>query len=88
MKGKIDERYIGLYIITKHYGKGIYSLQVVTDPYYIIPRVSDAQLKPYIDQPDNMQTFHQVIIGPVSLLIIAGKSHTLLLEHLINFSLS
>ena len=62
MEGKIDESYIGLYIITKHYGKGIYSLQGVTDPDYIIPRVSDAQLKPYIDQPDDMQTFHQVII--------------------------
>ena len=54
--------YIGPHFITKHCGRGIYSLQGVSDPDYIIPKISDAQLKPYIDQPDDMRTFHKVII--------------------------
>ena len=41
------ECYIGLYVITKHYCKGLYSLQG-----NIIPRASGTQLKSYIDQPD------------------------------------
>ena len=48
----MDERYTGPYIITKCYGKGIYSLQEVADPSNVIFRVSGAQLKPHIDQPD------------------------------------
>ena len=40
--GKMDEHCTCLYVITKHYGKGIYSLQGVGDPDGIIPRVTGA----------------------------------------------
>ena len=36
MRRKVDERYTGPYIITKCYGKGIYSLQEVADPSNVI----------------------------------------------------
>ena len=48
----MDEHYTGPYIITKYCGKGIYFLQEVADPRNVILRVSGAQLKAYIDQPE------------------------------------
>ena len=59
--GKMDEHYIVPYVITKHYGKGIYSLQGVDDPGEIIPRVNGAQLKPYIDQPDEYVSLVNIV---------------------------
>ena len=50
------ECYIGLYVITKHYCKGLYSLQG-----NIIPRASGAQLKSYIDQPDEYVSLVTVV---------------------------
>ena len=41
-EGKIDRCCAGPHFIIKHYDKGIYSLQGLSDPDYIIPRVSNA----------------------------------------------
>ena len=45
-EGKIDRCYTGPHFVIKHYDKGIYSLQGLSDPDYIIPRVSDSIYKP------------------------------------------
>jgi hypothetical protein len=47
--GKLDHRYQGPYVIIKKFGKGIYSLQGVSDSSEIINKVSGAHLKPYKD---------------------------------------
>ena len=45
--GKMDTRFVGLYIITKNVGKGLYALQLVTNPSVVIQQVNGAHLKPY-----------------------------------------
>ena len=50
--GKMDAHYIGPYFITRLLGKGFYSLQGVSDPSAIIPRVCGAYLKVYNDVPE------------------------------------
>lgn len=51
--GKMDAKYLGPYIITKHLGKGLYSLQLVADPTHTIQRVNGAHLKPYHTLPSS-----------------------------------
>ena len=46
-RGKIDTRFVGLYIITKNVSKGLYALQLLKNPSVVIQRVNGAHLKPY-----------------------------------------
>ena len=51
--GKLDSRYIGPYIITKKFSKGIFSLKLKSDPSQIVHKVGGSQLKVYI-MPDEV----------------------------------
>ena len=45
--GKMDAKYIGPYVITRHLGKGLYALRLVGNPAVTVERVNGAHLKPY-----------------------------------------
>ena len=44
---KMDAKYIGPYVITRHLGKGLYALRLVSNPSVTVERVNGAHLKPY-----------------------------------------
>ena len=46
--GKLDHKWLGPYTITGHLGKGLYRLQAVDNPHFVVARVNGAHLKPYV----------------------------------------
>ena len=57
----MDEHCTCLYIITKHYGKGIYSLQGVDDPDGIRSKSYWCLTEIIIDQPDEYVTMVNIV---------------------------
>ena len=49
--GKLDVKWLGPYTITKNLGKGLYSLQLVSDSNSTVGRINGAHLKPYNTPP-------------------------------------